>query len=231
MPTHSDPDELALLALGERTARSDPHLATCAQCQSELDQLRAVVATARRIEPEDQPVTPPPHVWDAVVAELGLGRVVEMDELAARRDRASGRRATLLAVAAAVVVGLVAGVLGTLVATRSDDPTIVASTDLFRLSDQLPTGDAEILRTSTGRELELDVFGLPEVDGVYEVWLLDSSGDRLVSLGLLDDTRERLPLPAGIDVSEYAVVDVSVEPTDGDPTHSGNSVVRGTLAS
>lgn len=229
MPTHSDPDDLALLALGERTAQPDPHLATCAQCQSELDQLRAVVATARRIEPEDQPVTPPPHVWDAVVTELGLRRVVGVDELAGRHDLAPGRRSVLLAVAASVAVGLLAGVAGTLLATRPGDPTILASADLVRLSDQLPTGDAEVLRAGTGRELELDVFGLPEVEGVYEVWLQDPSGERSVSLGLLDDTRERLPLPAGIDVSEYPVVDVSIEAVDGDPAHSGTSVVRGTL--
>jgi hypothetical protein len=34
-----------------------------------------------------------------------------------------------------------------------------------------------------------------------------------------------------VDVGEYPVVDVSIEPTDGDPAHSGNSVVRGTLSS
>ena len=38
-------------------------------------------------------------------------------------------------------------------------------------------------------------------------------------------------LPAQVDVGEFPVVDVSIEPADGDPAHSGDSVVRGTLSS
>jgi anti-sigma-K factor RskA len=63
------------------------------------------------------------------------------------------------------------------------------------------------------------------------VWLLDSEAQRLVSLGLLEGDEGRFPLPEQVDVGEYPVVDVSIEPTDGDPAHSGNSVVRGTLSS
>ena len=39
-----------------------------------------------------------------------------------------------------------------------------------------------------------------------------------------------LEVPSGVDLTEYPVVDVSVEPLDGDPSHSGVSVVRGRLA-
>ena len=38
-----------------------------------------------------------------------------------------------------------------------------------------------------------------------------------------------LPLPAGVSLADYPVVDISAEPYDGDPTHSTDSVVRGTL--
>jgi hypothetical protein len=34
-----------------------------------------------------------------------------------------------------------------------------------------------------------------------------------------------------VNISTYPVVDVSIEPADGNPAHSGNSVVRGRLAS
>ena len=37
-------------------------------------------------------------------------------------------------------------------------------------------------------------------------------------------------LPAGLDLSEYPIVDVSDEPVDGNPAHSSVSIVRGTLA-
>ena len=40
-----------------------------------------------------------------------------------------------------------------------------------------------------------------------------------------------LDLPEGIDLAEHPIVDVSVEPLDGDPTNSGVSVARGVLES
>ncbi len=45
----------------------------------------------------------------------------------------------------------------------------------------------------------------------------------------LEGTEGRLPIPASVDLDDYAVVDVSAEPLDGDPTHSGDSIVRGIL--
>ena len=81
------------------------------------------------------------------------------------------------------------------------------------------------------RVLVLDVSGLSQGDGVYEVWLLDSDAKRLVSLGLLDGSTGRFVLPPEVDVSDFPVVDVSIEPVDGDPAHSGDSVVRGILNS
>ena len=38
-------------------------------------------------------------------------------------------------------------------------------------------------------------------------------------------------LPKTLDLQEYPVVDVSLQVLNGDPKHSGNSVVRGTLGS
>ena len=61
------------------------------------------------------------------------------------------------------------------------------------------------------------------------MWLLGADGKRLVSLGLLDGTTARFPLPPEVDLSQFPVVDVSLEPADGNPAHSGDSIVRGTL--
>ena len=36
-------------------------------------------------------------------------------------------------------------------------------------------------------------------------------------------------IPAGVDVGDFPIVDVSLEPFDGDPTHSGDSIVRGQI--
>ena len=62
------------------------------------------------------------------------------------------------------------------------------------------------------------------------MWLLDESAEKLVSLGTLGagDTGV-FPVPADLDVALFPVVDVSREPLDGNPAHSTDSVVRGTL--
>jgi hypothetical protein len=231
VPQHSDPDELALRALGEDVPELDEHLATCAQCQSELDQLRAVVTTARAAEPEDQPVAPPPSVWEAITAELGLSGGA--DELAPRRG-ASRRPPGWLLTAAAAVAGIAVGALGAVVLLGGDDAPpgseVVAQAELAALPEHQGTGSAAVRTTGDRRVLVVDVADLTEGDGFYEVWLLDAEAQRLVSLGLLEGDRGRFPLPDAVDVADFPVVDVSIEPTDGDPGHSGNSVVRGTLS-
>lgn len=241
MPLHSDPDDLALRALGEDVPGTDEHLAACPQCRDELDTLRSVVAVARTVEEADAPQDPPPGVWAAVSTELGLGRPAAgadatapgpdevRDELAARRAQP---RSWLrpVSLAAAALVGLLVGVGATLVATRDSGSTVVVAATVLRpLEGEARSGDAEILRTADGRQLELDLRDLPAGEGYLEVWLLDKEHKRLVPVGLLEGTRGRFTIPEGIDLGEYPVVDVSLEPADGDPAHSGNSLARGTL--
>lgn len=233
MPIHSDPDDLALRALGEDVAGVDEHLAACDECRAEVDALRALVGTARTVRDDDAPQAPPETVWAGVRAELGLGSAdLPADELAVRRQRTPAAPRSLALVAAALV-GLVAGVAGTLLVTRDDEPgvTVVAATVLRPLEGDSRRGDAEVVRTASGRELDLVVRGLPRGEGYYEVWLLDTEHKRLVPIGLLEGARGRFTLPEGIDLSEYPVVDISLEPADGDPAHSGNSLARGTLRS
>ena len=64
-------------------------------------------------------------------------------------------------------------------------------------------------------------------DGFDEVWLLDGDARGMVSLGPAgsDGTYE---IPGGVDLGDLPVVDVSVEPSDGDPGRSGDSLLRGT---
>ena len=67
------------------------------------------------------------------------------------------------------------------------------------------------------------------MDGFKEVWLLAPDAQRMVSLGVMAGDEAEFVLPGNLDVAQFPVVDVSDEPVDGDPTHSGDSVVRGTL--
>ena len=50
---------------------------------------------------------------------------------------------------------------------------------------------------------------------------------KMVSLGTLNDGSGTFTVPQGISTQEYRVVDVSDEPPDGVPTHSGVSMIRG----
>ena len=70
--------------------------------------------------------------------------------------------------------------------------------------------------------------GLEAGDGYLELWMIDPSVSKLVSLGPLRDDGVYV-LPASVDPAEYPIVDVSVEPVDGNPAHSGASLLRGQL--
>jgi anti-sigma-K factor RskA len=64
------------------------------------------------------------------------------------------------------------------------------------------------------------------------VWLINSDGKRMYSLGVLPATGSgTYPLPGllGDGLEGFTIVDVSIEPYDGNPEHSRDSQVRGTL--
>ena len=129
----------------------------------------------------------------------------------------------LAAAAAAVVVALVAvGPFG------SPPPRPLAAADLRPVGEvEVAPVAAEFVAAGSHTELRVDLSALPDQqDAFYEVWLLDLDEGRLLSLGPLrpDGT---YALPDGTEVGDFPTVDVSVEPHDGDPTHSGSSVLRG----
>ncbi len=68
---HTDPERLALIALGEPGA-DDGHAAGCPQCQEELRQLSSVVAVARSTTEPVQLETPPAALWSRIAAEAGV---------------------------------------------------------------------------------------------------------------------------------------------------------------
>ena len=141
------------------------------------------------------------------------------------------RRAWVAAAAAAgLVVGGVAGGLVVSALQRSGSETVVAQGQLDALPGWSATGDAVVEVDPDGRRtLVVRVEG-DDADGFREVWLLDAEASQLVALGVLDGDEGRFVIPVGLDLARFPVVDVSAEPFDGDPAHSGDSIVRGTLA-
>jgi hypothetical protein len=140
------------------------------------------------------------------------------------------RSRLLLAAAAALVAGLGIGAGAVALATRGDDGVPVAATVLDPLDGSDASGRAEVVERADGtRVLQVELSAGAPTEGYYEAWLLDESVSGLIPLGVVRAGTEEFELPAGLDLGEYPVVDVSVEPLDGDPAHSGVSVARGLL--
>jgi anti-sigma-K factor RskA len=106
----------------------------------------------------------------------------------------------------------------------------VASAELAPLSGSSARGMVQVVSTGSGDRVDVDVSGLAAADGFYEVWLLDKDGTKLIALGVLDgDSRGEFAMPPGVSMTDYPIVDVSLEPSDGNPGHSHDSLVRGSL--
>ncbi len=237
--SHSDPQILALRSLGEQVGgpETDAHLASCRQCQDELASLRSLVLTAASGGPTTMS-TPPPSVWDAIVAELAEDAPAPPSEpLAPVVPLVPSQRwrpATWM-LAAAGVGGIVVGGLATAaLVTSPSQPaaTVQASTALDPLPEWDASGTAELTVDKSGQQvLVVSVETDPGAvqDGYEEVWLIDREVQGMVSLGPLEGGTGSFVIPEGVDVGTFPIVDVSLEPADGEPTHSGNSIVRGTL--
>ena len=137
--------------------------------------------------------------------------------------------------AAAAAVGIVAGIaLGAaamgVFGTGAAPQTIVATAALDSFPGWSATGSAQLEEDGGGvRSLVVDLDAEVPATDVREVWLIRSDASGLVSLGLLEGASGRFMVPDGIDLDEFTLVDVSAEPVDGDPAHSGDSIVRGEL--
>jgi hypothetical protein len=239
---HVDPEVLALHALGEPVdASASAHLTRCASCSAELQALSGVVDTGRALNGTETLESPPPRVWDAIRAELAddlspAGAApAQVVSLAERRRRRWPTGLLVAASAAGVIVGSLATSLVS--ADSASNPPVaapaatpVATAALAALPDHAGSGSAEIVEGPDGPQLVLDVSGLSPGQGFYEVWLIDPETFAMVGLGALPGTRGTFPVPDGLDLSQYSVVDVSIEPYDGDPLHSTDSVVRGELS-
>lgn len=226
---HPDPDRLTLAALPAE--EPDPevvaHLGECALCRGQVESLRRTVGLARDGgDAADDGQGPPERVWRAITEELAA------DTRPQRR-----RRGPVLLVAAAAVLALVVGaVVGYLAGRAGGDPgpgPVVAR--LAPVGPADANGSGQVSMLADGR-MVVTLTGVDEpLDGGYlEVWLLDPATSRLVALGGLtrdgDGYRGTFTVPGDLPLAGYPTVDVSVESWDGDPGHSGRSVLRGEIS-
>lgn len=251
---HVEPEDLALVALGETLASpaDREHLAVCDVCAAEVGALSAAVAVGRA-GGADPLVAPPPVVWDRVRGELGLpdtlvpdgaGRVPPAGadprvpepapvEPLVRVRRRPPARSTMPWIASAAAAGvLIGGVGGAWLMGRDTGPgaTVLAQASLEPLPGWEASGQAHVEQLADGtRHLVVNLDGPAAEGSFHEVWLIDRDVTRLVSLGILVGDSGEFTVPPGLDLDDFAVVDVSDEPLDGDPSHSGDSIIRGVL--
>ena len=142
------------------------------------------------------------------------------------------RRRLIWAVAGAAAAGLVVGGVGVAV-VKSGTPgagPVVAEVTLDQLEGWTAEGNARVVQAKDGsQELLIDMPTVVDDEGYREVWLIDTKVERLVSLGMLTGPEATFAIPEGLDIADFPVVDISLEQFDGDPTHSGDSILRGIL--
>jgi Anti-sigma-K factor rskA len=246
---HCTPETLALAALREPLSADDAaHLDGCAACRAEVTSLRRGVdaLAVPEFAASVAPVAPPPAVWAGIAAPTGVAAAprpghtapalvaaapappADVEPPGVVRELRPRRSRILLAMAASLLIGTGIGAGAVALATR-DSAEEVAATDLAPLDDRDATGTAEVVAAGDGEQLRVVLEAPDAGEEFYEVWLIEPSIERMVQVGVVRPGTTVLDLPEGIDLSEYPIVDVSVEPLDGNPTHSGVSVARGIL--
>jgi hypothetical protein len=151
-------------------------------------------------------------------------------------DVRSGVRSTrsswwLIAAAAACV--LIGALVGRAVWSPGEtSQAVVASVALTSLdAAKQQEGTAQLLggQGGQGQELRVDTQPMSTSSGFVEVWLINTDGKRMVSLGVLPGTEATFSVPSDAIQQGYTIVDLSREQFDDKPQHSGDSIMRGTL--
>jgi hypothetical protein len=249
---HTNPDLLALLALGEDVADEEDlvHISGCPDCRAELAAFTAATSSARRAG-EATLVAPRPEVWQQISQELGLHASVPdpvapepvTPEPAAElstpspvpghRSPGERRRVRLAAFVLAAALALAVGIgLGANLDRVGAGERELASVPLNALPEWAgSSGRAAVEVDREGnRTLVVTVTSPHPPTGPREVWMSTSQADSMVAMGYLEDGKGRFPIDPSIDLQRFPLVDISQEPAgDQDFRHSGTSVLRGKL--
>ena len=203
------------------------------------DDIANVEALLRELDTDDLILDQPPAgLWGNIerAVEGDISTMAPATPLRVRR-----RLVQPLLLAAAVVAVLVAGVV--VITTRQNSDQVLATAVLRYEPGFDPLGEnasasVSLIDASAGLAITLDESNLPSdltESADLELWLIepDANGNvvDLVSLGVVGTDRpESFAVPTGFDPRRYSVVDISVEPHDGNAAHSGRSILRGGLA-
>jgi len=227
-------------------------MAADAALRDEVDRLRPVVTRLQRMpadaweSPEPPPLALPGEAAvarDETAGARGETAGARGEDAGPRHGRAAGRGAAgrrrtrprrvvlrpLVAAACAVVLLAAGAGLGFLL---DREPSPSEQLALRPIGDLDPSASGKVSLVSDG--VNVRVNGLKPTGGneFYELWLLGAD-KRLVGLGSFRvdaQGKATLTLPLPVDPKAFTYFDLSLEPSDGDPGHSGVSVLRGPSA-
>ncbi|CAN5505926.1 hypothetical protein BH10ACT1_BH10ACT1_11680 [soil metagenome] len=182
---------------------------------------------------------PPPELWEHIAAEVrDLGGQPDAPAAPAGSSPAVGRpfrRRLVAAVAAAAVVLVVAALVAVRIGSDGGGSPVEVVAQASLSGQGLDpggssTGTARLVREDGTWEVAVRAPDLPPpaAGTYYEAWLLGSGPDEVQSLGALDGSKG-FAVPGDLDLKRFPLVDVSIEPIDGNPAHSAKSVLRGRL--
>jgi len=240
--SHLDDDVLAGFAVGQPLDHtSSEHLAQCADCRALVASFERLVSGLTDAGERVTLESPPESVWQGIRSEVltyeadsrgGGSGMPAVALLSSKRRKVRAWSAGWVAGAAATA-GVVGGIGATLWVsglTSSPAETTLASASLADLSTEAAVGQAHVdVRDDGTRVLVVDTEYHQVNDASIEVWMIDSEVKGMISLGYLSSDHGEFVIPAGFDYSAYPIVDISIEPNDGNPAHSGDSITRGVL--
>jgi hypothetical protein len=183
---------------------------------------------AAEIDADDPPVAEVPETANAASSP----DVAAYDPRVPRDDaRRPSRRRTAAWAGALVAASLVVGLLAGRAIWSPKESGSVSQVALETLDTRQREGEASVVRAGDGLDLNVATDRpLDAGDGYLEVWLINSDGKRMVSVGVLRPGETgTFPISQALIDQGYVVVDISKEQFDDKPAHSGDSLLRGKL--
>jgi hypothetical protein len=213
----------------EAGARETPELAALAdgslppELRAPLEaRVAASPELAERLAEQEQAVALARAAVQEVEAPASLR--TSIDSRRARTERAPRRLVLMGATAAAAVAAVAIGV--TVLGSSSSGTHFRAALGPAGLAPGA-SGEATLIKTSSGWRIQLDATGLPRLaDGrFYEAWLKNPAGV-LVPIGTFNEPRN-VTLWAGVSPASYKMLTVTREQADGNEASSGQKVLVG----
>ncbi len=184
--------------------------------------------------PETVLEDPPADLWAGIASELGLDPAAGTPASAASPPAPTGisRRALLGGIAGAFAAGGLAGAGITWLAGGEDQPELVETEVQLAPLEELDDaqGRARLLREGSALFLDIELDDdIANPDGYVEVWLINEDLTRMITVGTFPPGRHvRLQVDPALVEQRYTIVDLSNEPYDDNPAHSGDTVLRST---